>query len=56
MKQKKNNNIFIENSNGKSSKDCTKEEIIKIYLSSIPNKEETPEERLKRINDFRCGW
>ena len=44
-----------EVANGKSSKDCTYEEAYKVYKQTV-SKAETPEERLKRINAFRCGW
>lgn len=40
---------------GKSSKDCTFEEAVKVYRQTV-GKAETREERLRRINDFRCGW
>lgn len=41
--------------NGKSSKDCTIDERIAVYRQTV-SKSETPEERLRRINAFRCGW
>jgi hypothetical protein len=44
-----------ELSNGKSSKECTPDEIYKVYRQTV-SKSETPEERIKRINAFRCGW
>ncbi len=46
---------FNKLAKGKSSKDCTKDEAIDIYLNSIENNE-TPEQRKKRILAFRCGW
>lgn len=49
-------NKFKELANGKSSKDCTRDEAINVHRASIPKKEETWEERKKRINAFRCGW
>ena len=48
-------NKFKELANGKSSKDCTFEEQVDIYLSS-KKKDETWEERKARVNAFRCGW
>ena len=48
-------NKFKELANGKSSKDCTFEEQVDVYLSS-KKKDETWEERKARINVFRCGW
>ncbi len=46
---------FKELANGKSSKDCTHEEKVNVYLSS-KKKKETFEERKARIHAFRCGW
>lgn len=40
---------------GKSSKDCTFQERVRVYKQTV-SKAETPEERLRRINAFRCGW
>jgi hypothetical protein len=40
---------------GKSSKDCTKDEAINVYKAYV-SKSETTDERIKRINAFRCGW
>jgi len=40
---------------GKSSKDCSVDKRISVYLAGIPKKE-TPKERLDRINAFRSGW
>jgi len=44
---------------GKSSKDCTVEEVIQVSrktggLSRRPN--ETAKQHLDRVNAFRCGW
>lgn len=44
-----------ELANGKSSKDCSHEELVSVYRAGIPNKE-TDKERLDRINAFRCGF
>jgi len=44
-----------ELANGKKSKDCTFEEMVKVYRQTV-SKAETDEERLRRINAFRCGW
>jgi hypothetical protein len=44
-----------ELANGKSSKDCTFEEKVSVYKKSI-KKNETREERMRRITAFRCGW
>lgn len=46
---------FSVSAGGKSSKDMTHSELVAVYQSSIPTKE-TAEERLDRINAFRCGW
>lgn len=48
---------FKELSGGKSSKECSHDEAVKVYLGSKPkDREETWEERKARINAFRCGW
>ena len=46
---------FKKLANGKSSKDCTHDEACAVMRASKP-KEETWQERLDRINAFRCGW
>jgi len=48
-------NKFKQIANDKSSKDCTHDELVKVYLSSKPE-DETWEERMKRIQSFRMGW
>ena len=39
----------------KKSKDCTHSELVEVYKSQI-KKNETPKQRLDRINAFRAGW
>lgn len=57
MEEVKQNEDLKEFANGKSSKDCTIPERIAVYKASKPKgREETPKERLDRINRFRCGW
>lgn len=41
--------------NGKSSKDCSPDEAWDVYRAYV-GKSKTREERLRRINIFRCGW
>lgn len=40
---------------GKSSKDCTFDELVGVYRQTV-SKETDPKKRLEAINAFRCGW
>ena len=45
--------------NGKSSKDCTVDEVIEVSRKTgglAKRDNETDKEHLDRVNAFRCGW
>lgn len=46
---------FKKLANSKPSKDCTHDEACEVMRNSRPP-EETFDERMKRIQAFRCGW